>query len=231
MYLLLTNNYVYAIRNRYNGNRDKGILKLNILVIVFFFYPNRNKTTSHEKIQQQSSILISGVLEKFARKRVRINPAFNTFVRLRGSCLSSYLPFVPKVFLAWGENFRCRPKAEATNGKAARKTSGTERAFRAGHYKDLTETGTRARKVSGTQGGSNHDLGKKKCLPKQQGSTSSNRPLHVITQFEEICIFHRKSPNSSKVNSDFYHQLDSPKGEFTGLLLLIVDRNIVSYEN
>ena len=55
MYLLLTNNYIYAIRNRYNGNRDKGILKLNILVIVFF-YPSRNKTTSHEKIQKQSNI-------------------------------------------------------------------------------------------------------------------------------------------------------------------------------
>ena len=27
-----------------------------------------------------------------------------------------------------------------------------EQAFRAGHYKDLTETGNRARKVSGTQG-------------------------------------------------------------------------------
>ena len=119
---------------------------------------------------------------------------------------------------------------EATSGKAARKTSGTERAFRAGNYKDLTETGNRARKVSGTQSSSNHDLGKK-CLPKQQRSTSLNRPLHVITQFEEICIIHRKSPNSSKVNNDFYHQLDSPKGEFTGLLLLIVDRNIVSYEN
>ena len=48
MYLLLTNNYIYAVRNRYNGNRDKGILKLNVLVIVFF-YPSRNKTTSHEK--------------------------------------------------------------------------------------------------------------------------------------------------------------------------------------
>ena len=82
MYLLLTNNYIYAIRNRYNGNRDKGILKRNILVIVFFFNPSRNKATSHEKIQKQSNIIISGVLEKFARKRVRINPAFNTFVRL-----------------------------------------------------------------------------------------------------------------------------------------------------
>ena len=39
-----------------------------------------------------------------------------------------------------------RPSAEATSGEAARKT------FRAGHYKDLTETGNRARKVSGTQG-------------------------------------------------------------------------------
>ena len=27
-----------------------------------------------------------------------------------------------------------------------------EKPFRAGHYKDLTETGNRARKVSGTQG-------------------------------------------------------------------------------
>ena len=38
------------------------------------------------------------------------------------------LPWVPEVFLACGGNFR------------------------AGHYKDLTETGNRARKVSGTQG-------------------------------------------------------------------------------
>ena len=42
--------------------------------------------------------------------------------------------------------FGRRPKPRA--GEAARKT------FRAGHYKDLTETGNRARKVSGTQGSS-----------------------------------------------------------------------------
>ena len=42
------------------------------------------------------------------------------------------VPWVPEVFLACGGNFRCWPKAEAT--------------------KDLTETGNRARKVSGTQG-------------------------------------------------------------------------------
>ena len=48
------------------------------------------------------------------------------------------VPWVPEVFLACGGNLRCWPKAEATSGDAARK--------------DLTETGNRARKVSGTQG-------------------------------------------------------------------------------
>ena len=47
------------------------------------------------------------------------------------------IPWVPEVFLACGRNFRCWPKAEATS---------------VGHYKDSTETGNRARKVSGTQG-------------------------------------------------------------------------------
>ena len=54
--------------------------------------------------------------------------------------MRSDLPCVPEVFLACGGNFRCWPKAEATSGEAA------------SHYKDLTETGNRARKVSGTQG-------------------------------------------------------------------------------
>jgi len=43
---------------------------------------------------------------------------------MAGNCV----PWVPEVFLACGGNFRT------------------------GHYKDLTETGNRARKVSGTQG-------------------------------------------------------------------------------
>ena len=46
------------------------------------------------------------------------------------------LPWVPEVFLACGGNFRCWP----------------------GHYKDLTETGNRARKVSGTQGRAEYDM-------------------------------------------------------------------------
>ena len=49
------------------------------------------------------------------------------------------LPWVPEVFLACGGTFQCWPKAEATSGEA-------------GRYKDLTETGNYARKVSGTQG-------------------------------------------------------------------------------
>ena len=50
------------------------------------------------------------------------------------------LSWIPEVFLAYGGNFRWWPKAEATSSEAA------------SHYKDLTETGNRARKVSGTQG-------------------------------------------------------------------------------
>ena len=59
--------------------------------------------------------------------------------------LLSALPWVPEVFLAWGGNFRCWPKTEATSVEAAGKTC------RAVHYKESTETGNRARKVSGTQ--------------------------------------------------------------------------------
>ena len=70
-----------------------------------------------------------------------------------------FLPWVPEVFLVCGgtfvrrdlsaegrHSFGCRPKPRAV--KPREKLF----AFRAGHYKDLTETGNRARKVSGTQG-------------------------------------------------------------------------------
>ena len=36
------------------------------------------------------------------------------------------LPWVREVFLAYGGNFRCWPKAEATSGEAARKTRGSQ---------------------------------------------------------------------------------------------------------
>ena len=62
--------------------------------------------------------------------------------------MRSDLPWVPEVFLACGGNFRCWPKADTSSAV------GRSHEFRAGHYKDLTETGNRARKVSGTQGGS-----------------------------------------------------------------------------
>ena len=60
------------------------------------------------------------------------------------------LPWVPEVFLACGGNFRRGPKADTFSavGRSREKSF----LFRAGHYKDLTETGNRARKVSGTQG-------------------------------------------------------------------------------
>ena len=57
--------------------------------------------------------------------------------------LAVNLPWVPEVFLACGGNFRCWPKAD---------TSSALGRSREGHYEDLTETGNRARKVSGTQG-------------------------------------------------------------------------------
>jgi len=56
------------------------------------------------------------------------------------------LPWVSEGFLACGGNFRCWPKADTSSAVGRRH----ER--RRSHYKDLTETGNRARKVSGTQG-------------------------------------------------------------------------------
>ena len=53
------------------------------------------------------------------------------------------LPWVPEVFLACSGNFRFWPKADTSRPKMCRPS---------GHYTDLTETGNRARKVSGTQG-------------------------------------------------------------------------------
>ena len=56
------------------------------------------------------------------------------------------VPWVPEVFLACGGKFRCWPKADTSSAV------GRSREKNAGHYKDLTEIGNRARKVSGTQG-------------------------------------------------------------------------------
>ena len=55
--------------------------------------------------------------------------------------------------LACDGNFRCWPKADTSSavGRSHERRS-REKNFSAGHYKDLTETGNRARKVSGTQG-------------------------------------------------------------------------------
>ena len=60
--------------------------------------------------------------------------------------LSFWYPGYPEVFLACGGNLPCRPKAEATSGGATRKKT----LFARGTMnEDMTETGNRARKVSG----------------------------------------------------------------------------------
>ena len=56
------------------------------------------------------------------------------------------LPWVPEFFLVCDGNFRCWPKADTSSAV------GWSHEFRAGHYKDLTETRNCAGKVSGTQG-------------------------------------------------------------------------------
>ena len=67
-----------------------------------------------------------------------------------------FIPWVSEVFLACGGNFRCWPKANTSSavGRSHERRSREKNLWplRAGHYKDLTETGNRARKVSGTQG-------------------------------------------------------------------------------
>ena len=51
---------------------------------------------------------------------------------IRDQKVQHSVPWVPEFFLACGGNFRCWPKADTSS--------------------NLTETGNRARKVSGTQG-------------------------------------------------------------------------------
>ena len=56
--------------------------------------------------------------------------------------IQKYLKKLNYFLLDAGDEFECQK----------RQFHGTFNLFRAGHYKDLTETGNRARKVSGTQG-------------------------------------------------------------------------------
>ena len=77
------------------------------------------------------------------------------------SLLVCSVPWVLDVFIACGGNFRCWPKADTSSavGRSHERRScektfrfSAGKAFHAGHYEDLTETGNRARTVSGTQG-------------------------------------------------------------------------------
>ena len=80
------------------------------------------------------------------------------------------VPWVPEVFLACGGNFRCWPKAGTSSAV------GRSREKNAGHYKDLTETGNRARKVSGTQGTVVDPDLQIRRLGRREGEAQSSRP-------------------------------------------------------
>ena len=75
--------------------------------------------------QQQKNIV--------TEKSCRVYLDCSTFLRKTGSTTTA-IPWVAEVFLACGENFRCWPKADTSSAVGR------------------TETGNRARKVSGTQG-------------------------------------------------------------------------------
>ena len=77
------------------------------------------------------------------------------------------VPWVPEVFLACGENFRCWPKADTSSAVGRRH----ERRSREKNYKDLTETGNRARKISGTQGSNNGDVWRNVPSGEERGET------------------------------------------------------------
>ena len=74
--------------------------------------------------------------------------------RVSESChnLQCDLPLVPEVFLAYGGNFRCWPKADTSSAVGLSHERRSREKEHAGRYKDETETGNSARKVSGTQG-------------------------------------------------------------------------------
>ena len=96
-YLLLSNKFIYVILYQYNGNQDKGVFKLKIPVM-YIFEPIRYETAGHEKYNSKERVALSHCFivllirrsrkliylneEILPLKRVRINPACNTFVRL-----------------------------------------------------------------------------------------------------------------------------------------------------
>ena len=101
--------------------------------------------------------LVANDLEVYAEEFSNKNIDGKQLLNLDGSKLKVRLGFYPS--LKFGKIFKGelffllnpRPtcfglKAEATSGEPAGKN------FCAGHYKDLAETGNRARQVSGTQG-------------------------------------------------------------------------------
>ena len=123
--------YIYRPCPSSPGSLYENKVKCSAFDVEMIFHSHANKTHFTKNYVHLDSFWRCGFLE------LGSGPLVAIFLLMR-----SDLPWVTEVFLACGGNFRCWPKAEATSGEA----------FRAGHYKDLTETGNRARKVSGTQG-------------------------------------------------------------------------------
>ena len=107
------------------------------------------------------------------------------FLRMRTASTGhahSTLPWLPEVFLACGGNF---PKADTENSR----------------YKDLTETGNRARKVSGTQGNS--------TLNETSFENHSVSTTNLVGGSIKELVGDRKSPSPS---SHFSFALRDPRG-------------------
>jgi len=85
------------------------------------------------------------------------------------SVFASSVPWVPEVFLACGGNFRCWPKADTAE--------------------DLTETGNRARKVSGTQGTSSGEWSTTSAMV-GAGTTEHKPPFNRQLQLPEHTCRH-----------------------------------------
>ena len=111
------------------------------------------------------------------------------FLRMRTASTGhahATLPWLPEVFLACGGNF---PKADTENSR----------------YKDLTETGNRARKVSGTQGNS--------TLNETSFENHSVSTTNLVGGSIKELVGDRKSPSPS---SHFSFALRDPRGRGGG---------------
>ena len=147
--------------------------KYYVQIVLLFVYTNTRKrfvifTCRYFKLSWNTTALSQSNCRNFSCSSIIKKIQFTHFPY----CSLPWVPpgWVPEVFLACGGgNFRCWPKADTSS------VLGRSHERRAGHLKDLTETGKRARKVSGTQG--NWSLGSKTIFCKFRIAKSSDRTV------------------------------------------------------